>query len=269
MLTHGHGDGAYAHYETASWPGDSNFTISSICRNLRVLERPPVRESKVLFSAPPQNSFFEALMHGKSRCMSSIPTNADRDPTPPPLPGRPTVPLLRKLFLQLDNSAKDNKNRFVMAFCSLLTARRIFKEVTVGFLVVGHTHEDIDTYFSYLSKLLKRRNTYVLADLIKAFMDSQKTVAFIPELVQEVADFKKYMKDFHHDGVNALTGLGEMHIFKFFVEADGDDRGWPVMRYKVHFSFDAAYMLCRCLVSCRRSSLEERLHVPAAAAVVF
>jgi hypothetical protein len=136
--------------------------------------------------------------------MSSIP-NADRDPTPPPLSGRPAVPLPRKLFLQLDNSTKDNKNRFVMAFCSLLTARRIFKEVTVGFLVVEHTHEDIDAYFSYLSKLLKRRNTYVLADLMKvfmdsqktmAFMDSQKTVAFIPEVVQEVADFKKYVKDF-------------------------------------------------------------------------
>jgi hypothetical protein len=42
-----------------------------------------------------------------------------------------------------------------MAFYSLLTARDILKEVTVGFLVVGHTHEDINAYFSYLSKLLK------------------------------------------------------------------------------------------------------------------
>ena len=91
---------------------------------------------------------------------------------PPPIPGRPTVLLPKKLFLQLDNSAKDNKNRYVMAFCSLLIARRIFKEVTVGFLVVGHTHEDIDAHFSYLSKLLKMKNTYVLADLMKAFMDS-------------------------------------------------------------------------------------------------
>ena len=102
---------------------------------------------------------------------------------PPPIPGRPVVPLPKKLFLQLDNFAKDNKNRYVMAFSSLLTARRIFKEVTVGFLVVGHTHEDIDAHFSYLSKLLKMKNTYVLADLIKAFMDFQKTIAFILELV--------------------------------------------------------------------------------------
>jgi hypothetical protein len=69
--------------------------------------------------------------------------------------------------------------------------------------------------------------------------------------------------------MNALIGLGEMHIFKFFVEADGDDRGWPVMRYKVPFSFDAADMVCCCLMSCGRSGLEERLHVPAESAVVF
>jgi hypothetical protein len=37
----------------------------------------------------------------------------------------------------------------------LLTARGIFKEVTVGFLIAGHTHEDINAHFSYLSKLLK------------------------------------------------------------------------------------------------------------------
>jgi hypothetical protein len=120
-----------------------------------------------------------------------------------------------------------------MAFCLLVTARGIFKEVTVGFLVVGHTHEDIDPYFSYLSKLLKQKNTYVLADLMKAFMDSQKPVVFIPELVQEVGDFKSYVCNFHHDGTKKLSGFGKMHLFKFYVEEDGEDRGWLVMHYKV------------------------------------
>jgi hypothetical protein len=59
-----------------------------------------------------------------------------------------------------------------MAFCSLQTAKHIFMEVTIGFLIVGYTHEDMNTLFSYLSKLLKMKNTYVvLVDLIKAFMD--------------------------------------------------------------------------------------------------
>ena len=232
MLTHGHGDGAYAHYSTPFWPGDSNFTISSICQVLRALERPPVKDSKELFIAPLQNSFFEALLNGKSRCSASIPPGSSNG-VPQPILGRPAVPLPKKLFLQLNNSAKDNKNRYVMAFCSLLTARRIFKEVTVGFLIVGHTHEDIDAHFSYLSKLLKMKNTYVLADLMKAFMDSQKTTAFIPELVQEVADFKKFLHGYQHNGANKLIGLGEMHLFKFYVEEKGDDMDWPVMRYKV------------------------------------
>ena len=232
MLTHGHGDGAYAHYSKTFWLGDSNFTISSICRVLRALERPPVKDSKKLFIVPPQNSFFEALLHGKSRWSASIPPGSANG-MPPPFPRRPAVPLPKKLFLQLDNSAKDNKNRYVMAFCSLLTARRVFKEVTVGFLIVGHTHKDIDAHFSYFSKLLKMKNTYDLANLMKAFMDSQKTIAFIPELVQEVADFKKFLQGYQHDGANKLIGLREMHLFKFYVEEKGDDMGWPVMRYKV------------------------------------
>ena len=232
MLTYGHGDGAYAHYSTAFWPGDSNFTISSICRVLRALERPPVKDSKELFIAPPQNSFFKGLLHGKSKCSASIPSSSANG-VPLPFPGRPAVPLPKKLFLQLDNSAKDNKNRYVMAFCSLLTAKRVFKEVTVGFLIVGHTHEDIDVHFSYLSKLLKMKNTCVHTDLMKAFMDSQKTTAFIPELVQEVADFKKFLQGYQHNGANKLIELGEMHLFKFYVEEKGDDMGWLVMRYKV------------------------------------
>ena len=171
MLTHEHGNRSYAYYPTAFWPTDSNFTISSICWVLRALERPPVKDSKELFIAPPQNSFFEALLYGTFRCFVSI-LSSSANIVPPPFPGRPTILLPKKLFLQLDNSAKDNKNRYVMAFCSLLTARRVFKEVTIGFLIVSHIHKDIDVHFSYLSKLLKMKYTYVLADLMKVFMDS-------------------------------------------------------------------------------------------------
>jgi hypothetical protein len=148
-------------------------------------------------------------------------------------PGHPIVPLPKRLYLQLDNSMKDNKNRFVMAFCSLLTAKGIFKEITLEFLVVKFIHEDIDAHFSYLSKLLKQKNTYVLADLMKTFMDLQNSTVFIPELVQEVADFKSYVWDFHHDGTNKLSRLKEMHLLKFYMEEDGEERGWPVMLYKV------------------------------------
>ena len=77
----------------------------------------------------------------------------------------------------------------------------------MGFLVVGHTHKDIDAYFNYLSKLLKQKNTYVLTDLMKAFMDSQKSAIFVLELIQEVANFKSYVRNFHHDGTTSSLDL--------------------------------------------------------------
>ena len=109
--------------------------------------------------------------------------------------------------------------------------------MTVRFFIVGHTHEDIDAHFNYLLKLLKMKNTYVLANLMKAFMDFQKTTAFMPKLVQEVDDFKKFLHGYQHDGASKLIGLGEMHLFKFYVEEKSDDMGWPVIRYKVRSQF--------------------------------
>ena len=143
MLKHGHGDGTYAHYLTAFWHGDSNFTISSICQVLTTLEQPPIKDSKELFIVPLQNSFFDAFIYGKSKSLASI-LAASTNMIQPPLLDRSIVPLPKKLFLQFDNSTKNNKNRYIMAFCLLLIAGRIFKEVMIGFLIVNHTHIDID-----------------------------------------------------------------------------------------------------------------------------
>ncbi|KAL3685041.1 hypothetical protein R1sor_003063 [Riccia sorocarpa] len=48
----------------------------------------------------------------------------------------------------MDNSAKDNKNLHVLAFCSELVIRGVFETLEVNFLMVGHTHEDVDVLFS-------------------------------------------------------------------------------------------------------------------------
>ena len=220
MVAHGHADGAYAHYPPSSWPGDSNFTISSLAKLFRRLEGAPIQETSDLFPYPPANAFFEALLRGKSRCLESL-KHVE------PGAGRGAVPLPKNLYLQLDNSAKDNKNPYLMAFLSMLTARGVFKEIQVGFLLVGHTHEDIDAYFSHLSKALKSKNTFVVADLMKAFMESQE-LSFLLEFIQEVGDFKSFVKGYLCSGATRLIGLEEMHLFKFYVESDGN----PVMKYK-------------------------------------
>ncbi len=67
--------------------------------------------------------------------------------------------------------------------------RDVFEEVKVGFIVVGHTHEDINGCFGYLSKKLKDKNNNILVDFMRAFMISDNR-SFIPQLIQEILNFK-------------------------------------------------------------------------------
>ena len=52
--------------------------------------------------------------------------------------------LPRCLFLQLDNYVVEKKSRYLFAYLSLPVARGIFKTIALGFLMVRHTHQDID-----------------------------------------------------------------------------------------------------------------------------
>ena len=67
-----------------------------------------------------------------------------------------------KLFLQMDNCWRENKNRYVMGYLSLLVHRKVFKEIEISFLPVGHTHEDIDQLFGTIASTLKSRSAVTL-----------------------------------------------------------------------------------------------------------
>ena len=85
------------------------------------------------------------VLQGKKVCMSSLPE---------PL-GEPFfTPLPPILHVQLDNCTKSNKCQYVFYFLSLLMAKCIFQEVFVSFLMVRHTHDDINASFGRWSMKL-------------------------------------------------------------------------------------------------------------------
>jgi len=120
---------------------------------------------KSLVEHLPQNDFFAHLLQRKWRCIGEL--KAPNQVVGPKF-------LLRNLLLQMDNYVKYNKNCYLLTFLSLLTTKEVFEEVKFRIFVVGHTHEDIDGCFGYLSKNLKKQNNYILVDLMKAFMASQE-----------------------------------------------------------------------------------------------
>jgi len=51
------------------------------------------------------------------------------------------------LYLQLDN-CRANKSKIMFAYASWLVMTEIFVRVRLCFCLVGHTHENIDQFFS-------------------------------------------------------------------------------------------------------------------------
>ncbi len=88
-----------------------------------------------MFEFEPQNAFFQQIMQGSSHCLNALKL-ANKIVGMKPLP--------KKLFLQMDDYVKDNKNRQLLTFLSLLTICEVFEEIQLRFLVIGHTHENID-----------------------------------------------------------------------------------------------------------------------------
>ena len=83
--------------------------------------------------------------------------------------GRKLPPVL---FLQLDNTTKQNKGRFVLAFLALLVEHGIFERAYVCYLPVGHTHEDIDQMFSRLAIALRGKDMRDREEMTRVIQDA-------------------------------------------------------------------------------------------------
>ena len=197
MIAHGHGDVRYVHYGLDIFPTDSNHTVGSIAKLLTDLGLPPKHSLRELFSRSGSTPLFTALLSGAGMCTSSLPLQSAQHVLAKPLP--------LVLNLQLDNATGDNKNRFVFAFCSLLTYHGVLQEVYINFLIVGHTQDDIDALFNKWSYKLKGTDYPTLLLLMKSFMDTESWPV-IPHLIEEVLDFKKFVEGYLCTRRDALAG---------------------------------------------------------------
>jgi hypothetical protein len=84
------------------------------------------------------------------------------------------------LYLQLDNTGSDNKNYGVMAYLQNLVACGVFFKIKVSFLPVGHTHEDIDQYFSRIGQALTVSGIRSRPHFVQVVTDSFKDPASRP-----------------------------------------------------------------------------------------
>ena len=220
MIAHGHGDVRYAQYGLDIFPHDSNYTIGSMAKLLRDLEGPPKSSSRELFVGSGSTALFRGILKGVEMCEASL--------APQPEALVPATALPPILNVQMDNATRNNKNRYVYAYWSLLVAKRIFREVYVNFMIVGHTHDDIDALFGRWSMLLKKENFPTIPALMKSFIDLE-SIPTIPHLIEEVPDFKSFIEGAIVDKEEVLVGHTKQQQVKFYL----DGMGCPRMKYKL------------------------------------
>jgi hypothetical protein len=122
------------------------------------------------------------------------------------------------LRIQADNCGRENKNVYILALCGTLVALGIFKEIQLSFLLVGHTHEDIDQRFSTISAALKRQDIHSLKELlsIKKEKPTRTEPFVVAEHLEHIRDWKSFITPYLRS--NELIGTSQPHHFRFFME---------------------------------------------------
>ena len=180
---------------------------------------PRTHHAKYFLNGEKQSVLTATILDGSEICLDSLLPAPEE-----PIPAKPLPPVLT---LQLDNASDDNKNQWVLAFCSLLIFKGIFREVYINFLIVGHTHEDIDALFGRWSTMLKTNSYPTILRLMKSFMDCEK-YPMIPHFIEEVPDFQTFVEGYLGTSGDFLEGHSKCQQFKFYM----DSSGWPLMEYK-------------------------------------
>jgi hypothetical protein len=142
------------------------------------------------------------------------------------------------LYIQCDNGP-DMKSKQFIAFCASLVENKVFQKVKLGYLVVGHTHEDIDQYFSVISKYIKRTVKTVLSpkELASALLSAFTTPGCIPRCVEEI----RYCYD-----TSTLVDSLDPYLARFNLhESTGDKVHYFLIRKNVNEKATLQYKLRR------------------------
>ena len=127
------------------------------------------------------------------------------------------------LYLQLDNTTKQNKGKFLCAFLHILVDYGLFDMTTVNFLPVGHTHIDIDQFFSRYSVYLRTHNTLSrmqMKEALEKCYRSKKGAVEKPVVRhwETIANVSEWIGQTCADTKN-ITSFRSIRIFKSQTEA--------------------------------------------------
>jgi len=117
------------------------------------------------------------------------------------------------LFIQVDNTTRENKNRYFMSYVESLVAWGVVKEAQVSFLPVGHTHEDIDQLFSRTSIHFKTHAAHSMEEMMEGL---RKCISPTPQVsaMKNMINWSGLVEKL--DVLTGIEGFSDYRFFKFF-----------------------------------------------------
>ena len=94
--------------------------------------------------------------------------------------------------------------------------------------MAGHTHDDIDASFGRWSMKLHEEDFPTIPLLMKSYMDLDN-VPVIPHMIEEIPNFKAFIKPYMLKGGDRLVGHTKAQQFRFYM----NDDGVPAMQFKL------------------------------------
>ena len=126
------------------------------------------------------------------------------------------------IFLHADNTAKETKNTITLFTVAWLLAQlqgTPLKEIQVGFLMTGHTHDLVDAFFALVSRALRNRDCFSVSHL-KAILSKQLTHPPIWQHMQDVYDMKGHRPNSLKS--EAVPGITSTHHFRVRWDRDNN-----------------------------------------------
>jgi hypothetical protein len=132
-----------------------------------------------------------------------------------------TGTLPRRLFIQADNTAKETKNTITIFIALWLLAQlehTRLEAIEFGYLLVGHTHDLIDTTFSYVNRALRQTDFLSLPEMFAILRSSMRN----PPIWRHIRD----MYDFHSEqpaflSAQYVRGTRQPHHYKLYRDRSG------------------------------------------------
>lgn len=117
-----------------------------------------------------------------------------------------------KLYIQFDN-AKNNKCNAIVKLLALLVELGVFEKIKLCFLLVGHTHNDVDQLFSQFTKLLTKFGfeVYTLPDLHRQLKKLENGTVEV-EHVDRVLNYTAWVEKLQS---KAVKGVSFPALFRF------------------------------------------------------